>query len=100
MISKLRDHQNPEQYYYTGLLYKFKGDEDSSYVYLDSARILIENRIAKARSDTTGRFENFDLNHDVYDFLAMAYSQTNRHEQAIEHAQLAMESMPVDACHW
>jgi non-specific serine/threonine protein kinase len=97
---ELLHNQDPNLYYYAGLLYQFKGDEDSSYVYLDSARIIIDNRVAKARSDTTDRFEVFDLSHDIYEFLAMAYSQTNRHEQAIEHAQLAMESLPVEDCHW
>jgi non-specific serine/threonine protein kinase len=102
--AKLRAHEFQDRnhffYFYTGLLYKLSGDEDSSYLYIDSARILVENRVAKARSDTTGRFEILDLDHNTYDFLALAYSQTNRHEQAIKHAQLAMESMSVDACHW
>ena len=98
--SELQSDQNPHQYFFAGLLYQLKGDEDSSHLYIDSARILIESSVAKARSDTTGRFEILDLNHDTYDLLALAYSQTNRHEQAIEHAQLAMESMPVEACHW
>jgi non-specific serine/threonine protein kinase len=97
---ELLHYQDPNLYYYAGLLYQLKGDEKSSYVCMDSALILINNRIEKARSDTTGRFEVFDLNHDIYDFLALAYSLTNRHELAIEHAQLAMEAMPVEACHW
>ena len=97
---KLQSHQNPHQYFFAGLLYQLKGDEVSSYLYIDSARILIESSVAKARSDTTGRFEILDLNHDTYDLLALAYSQTNRHERAIEHAQLSMESMPIEACHW
>ena len=97
---ELRHYQDPNLYYYAGLLYQLKGDEDSSYVYMDSVLILVNNRIVKARSDTTGRFEIFDLSHDIYDLLALAYSQTNRHEQAIEQAQLAMEAMPVEACHW
>jgi len=91
---------DPNLYYYAGLLYQFKGDNDSSCLFMDSALILVNNRMAKARSDTTGRFEDFEFGHDVYDLLAMAYSQTNRHEQAIEHAQLGIESMPVEACHW
>jgi non-specific serine/threonine protein kinase len=98
--SRLHDNQDPNLYFYLGLLNQLKGDKDSSYFYMDSARILIDNRVAKARSDTTGRFENFDLGHDIYDFLALAYSQTNRHEQAIKHARLAMESLPTDDCHW
>jgi len=98
--SRAHESQDPNHFFYTGLLYKLTGDEDSSYLYIDSARILIENRVAKARSDTTGRFEILELDHDVYNFLALAYSQTSRHEQAIEHAQLAIESMPVEACHW
>jgi non-specific serine/threonine protein kinase len=98
--SELQSERNPYQYFYAGLLYQLKGDEDSSYLYIDSARILIESRVAEARSDTTGRFEVLELNHDTYDLLALAYSKTNRHERAIEHAQLSMESMPVDACHW
>ncbi len=100
MKSRLHDYQNPDQYFYTGLLYQLKGDEVSSYVYLDSACILIKNRVAKARGDTTGRFENFDLDHSIYNFLALAYSQTNRHKLAIDHAQLAMETMTTDDCHW
>jgi tetratricopeptide (TPR) repeat protein len=98
--SDLQSDQNPHQYFFAGLLYQLKGDEDSSYLYIDSAHILIESRVAEARSDTTGRFEVLELNHDTYDLLALAYSQTNRHERAIEHAQLSMESMPVEACHW
>jgi hypothetical protein len=83
-----------------GLLYQHKGEEESSYLYMDSVRVVIENRLAKARSDTTGRFEVFDLSHNIYDFLAVAYSQTNRHKLAIDHAQLGMESMSIEACHW
>jgi non-specific serine/threonine protein kinase len=98
--SELQSNQNPHQYFFAGLLYQLKGDEASSYAYIDSSRILIESRVAEARSDTTGRFEVLELNHDTYDLFALVYSLTNRHEQAIEHAQLSMESMPVEACHW
>ena len=100
MKSELQSDQNPQLYFFAGLLYQLKGDEDSSYLYIDSARIVIEGSVAEARSDTTGRFEVLELNHDTYDLLALAYSQTNRHERAIEHARLSMESMPVEACHW
>ena len=98
--SRLYKDQNPDLYFFMGLLYQLKEDEVSSYLYLDSARIHIDNRIAKARSDTTGRFEKLNPNHHVYLFLAQIYSQTNRHERAIEHAQLAMDAMPIEACHW
>lgn len=98
--SALLEYQEPILYFNAGLLCRLKGDEGASYVYMDSARTVIENRVAKARSDTTGRFEIFDLDHFNYEFLALAYSQTNRHKIAIEHAQLAMETMPVEACHW
>ncbi|NIP42875.1 MAG: hypothetical protein GWN61_12225 [candidate division Zixibacteria bacterium] len=98
--SRAHEFQDPNHLFYTGLLYKLTGRRDSSYLYIDSAIILIENRVAGARSDTTGRFEILELDHDIYDFLALAYSQTNRHEQAIEHAHLAIESMPIEACHW
>jgi non-specific serine/threonine protein kinase len=97
---ELRRSPNPRLYYNAGLLYQYKGDKDSTYKYMNSTILALNNRIAQARSDTTGRFEIFNLSHDVYDLLAMAYSLTNKHEQAIEHAQLAMEAMPVEACHW
>jgi len=93
-------HPDPNLYYYAGLLYQFRGDEESSYAYFDSALGIVNNRIDSAKSDTTGRFEIYELSHNVYDFLAMAYSQTNRHEQAIEHARLGMKYMPVEACHF
>jgi tetratricopeptide (TPR) repeat protein len=101
-LSKLHLQNNPKPavYFITGLLYRYKGDEDSSYLYFDSARIAIHNRNEEARNDTSGRFEEFPLEHSVYEQLALVYSQTDRHEQAIEHAHLAMESMPVEACHW
>jgi non-specific serine/threonine protein kinase len=97
---ELLRNPNPKLYYDVGLLYHFKGDKESSYSYIDSALMIANNSIAKSRSDTTGRFEIFDLGHSVYDRLAMGYSLTNRHEQAIEHAQLAMEAMPIEACHF
>jgi TolB-like protein/Tfp pilus assembly protein PilF len=97
---RLHDNHDPNLFFYMGLLYQHKGEEESSYLYMDSVRVVIENRLAKARSDTTGRFEVFDLSHNIYDFLAVAYSQTNRHELAIDHAQLAIESMSSEACHW
>jgi len=98
--SVLLVNQDPNLYFSAGLLYRSIGDERASYLYMDSTRIVIENRVAEALSDTTGRFEDFALENHIYEFLALAYSQTNRHKLAIEHAQLAMESSPVEACHW
>jgi len=98
--SKLLPDQNPNTYFYIGLLYKLKGEEDRSRVYMDSTSIVIENRVAKARSDTTGRFENFDVNNEIYELISLAYSQTGRHGLAIEYARLDMETLPVEACHW
>jgi len=98
--SRVRDYPNPHLYFYAGLLYQLKGDDTSSYLYLDSACIIIHNRTAEILSDTTGRFEKINVNNHIYDFLAMAYSQTNRHELAIEHAKLAIEAMPIEACYW
>jgi tetratricopeptide (TPR) repeat protein len=91
---------DPNMYFYIGLLYRYKGDEESSYHYLDSARIVYENRLDEAIHDTTGRFEVFPPNHEVLEMLAMVYSMTGRHELAIEQVHLAMETMPVEACHW
>jgi len=90
----------PRLYYNAGLLYRFRGERESSYAYMDSAISMVKNRIVEIHGDTTGRYEIYDLSLDVYDFLAMASSQANRHEQAIEYAQLAIESMTVEACHW
>jgi non-specific serine/threonine protein kinase len=100
MKSRLQFNPDPKLYAYIGQLYHHKGDEASSYLYLDSARIVTYNRDEEARRDTSGRFEVLPPNHEVLEMLAMVYSQTERHEQAIEQAQLAIESMPVEACHW
>ncbi|MDH3938837.1 MAG: protein kinase [candidate division Zixibacteria bacterium] len=98
--SGLQYNPDPKLYVSIGLLYRYNGDEESAYLYLDSARIVTYNRNEEARRDTSGRFEPLPPNHEVLEMLAMIYSQTGRHEQAIEQAQLAMETMPVEACHW
>jgi TolB-like protein len=98
--SALQHNPDPALYVNTGLFYSYMGDVEASYLYLDSARAVIENRFEEARNDTTGRFEAFPVEHSVYELLALVYSQTERHKQAIEHAQLAIESMPIKACHW
>jgi non-specific serine/threonine protein kinase len=100
MKSRLQRNPDPKLYVYIGHLYRYKGDEESSFLYLDSARIVIYNREEEARRDTTGRFEVLPPNHEVIERLAMIYSLTGRHEQAIEQAQLSIETMPVEACHW
>ncbi|MFW9816855.1 MAG: protein kinase [Candidatus Thorarchaeota archaeon] len=97
---KLPFNPDPDLYFYTGLLYRYNGDQASSHIYLDSARIVYENRLEKARSDTTGRFEIFPPNHEDLERLAMVYSMTGRHELALEQVHLSMESMPIEACHW
>ncbi|MEE8576452.1 MAG: protein kinase [candidate division Zixibacteria bacterium] len=98
--SALHNYPNPDLSIYIGRLYHHKGDQKSAYLYLDSALIMIENRYEEARADTTGRYEEFPVEHKVYEKIAAVYSLTNRHEQAIEQAQLAIESMPIEACHW
>jgi TolB-like protein len=100
MKSRLQRNPDPKLYVYIGHLYRYKGDKESSYLYLDSALKVTYNRDEEARRDTTGRFEALPPNHEVLEMLAMVYSRTERHEQAIEQAQLALESMPVEACHW
>jgi hypothetical protein len=100
VMSRMRDLPNHHYYFYAGLLYQQKGDETSSSLYLDSACIIVHNRNAEIVSDTTGRFEVVPINNHIYDFLALAYSLANRHKLAIENAQLAMEAMPIEACHW
>jgi hypothetical protein len=100
MKSRLQFNPDPKLYVYVGHLYRYKGDEESSYLYLDSARIVTYNHNEEARRDTSGRFEPLPPNHEVLERLAMIYSVTDRHEQAIEQAQLAIETMPVEACHW
>jgi TolB-like protein len=100
MKSRLQYNPDPKLYDYIGQLYHYKDDKASSYLYLDSARVVTYNRDEEARRDTSGRFEVLPPNHEVLEMLAMIYSQTERHEQAIEQAQLAMETMPVEACHW
>jgi non-specific serine/threonine protein kinase len=99
-LSALNRYPNPDLSIYIGRLYHHKGDTESAYLYLDSALIMIENRYEAARTDTSGRFEEFPVEHKVYENMAEVYSLTNRHEQAIEQAQLAIESMPIEACHW
>ncbi|MHC4751160.1 MAG: protein kinase domain-containing protein [Planctomycetota bacterium] len=99
-LSALSRHPNPDLSIYIGRLYHHKGDTESAYLYFDSALIMIENRYEAARTDTSGRFEEFPVEHKVYENMAEVYSLTNRHEQAIEQAQLAIESMPIEACHW
>ncbi len=98
--SGLQHNPNPKLFFRIGQLYRYKGDEESSYLYLDSARIVTYNRDEEARRDTTGRFEVLPPNQEVIEMLAMVYSQTDRHEQAIEQARFSMESTPVEACQW
>lgn len=98
--SRLDKQKNPNLYFYIGYLYKIIDDKASSLNYLDSTRIVVENRVAEIKNDITGRFEEFALEHNVYELLAMSYSLADKHEKAIEQAQMAMEVMPIEACHW
>jgi len=98
--SKLNDNSSPIQFFYTGLLYRAMGESDSAYQYIDSMRILLDHHISDAKRDTTGTIEIVTLEHNVYELLALAYSLTDRHTEAIEQAYLAREAMPPDACHW
>ena len=98
--SRLDGNSDPIQFFYSGLLHQLGGESDSAHLYIDSARLLIEARIERARSDTTGRFELIPVEHQIYELLALSYSLTDRHEEAIEQAQLAMEAMPIESCYW
>jgi TolB-like protein len=98
--SRLYKQKDPVLYFYIGHLYKLNDDIESSLIYLDSTQIVVENQVAAVRNDTTGRFEEFPLEHNVYELLAMSYSLAGKHEQAIIQAQIAMDVMPIEACHW
>jgi hypothetical protein len=98
--ARLDGNSDPMQLFYTGLLSQQRGDLDSAFRYIDSTRSFIENRIAIARSDSSGRFEYITVEHNVYELLALCYSLTDQHDQAIEQAYLAMETMPIESCYW
>ncbi|MFW9816853.1 MAG: protein kinase [Candidatus Thorarchaeota archaeon] len=98
--SRLNRDSDPIQFFYTGLLHRLGGEVDSAYLYIDLTRLLIEASIEQARNDTTGMFELIAVEHNIYELLALSYSLTDRHEEAIEQAHLAMEAMPIESCYW
>jgi hypothetical protein len=97
---RLNDKSDILQYYYMGLLYWQKGVSDSAYKYLDSTCTLVQGRMQEFQSNTTGEYEILEDDHQVFELLAISNSLIDRHDQAIKQANLAMETMPIDLCHW
>jgi tetratricopeptide (TPR) repeat protein len=65
------------------------GRPDDARLYYDSARVCIEEKVKASPDD-------FHLRCD----LALAYAFLGRQEESIREGELALELMPIRACHW
>lgn len=97
---RLNDNPGILLHYYMGLLYWQKGVSDSAYKYLDSTCTLVQDRMQEFQFNTAGEYEILENDHQVFELLAISNSLIDRHDQAIKQANLAMETMPIDLCHW
>ncbi|MGD8922020.1 MAG: protein kinase [Candidatus Zixiibacteriota bacterium] len=89
-LRSIRNRRSPTVYYMnTAELFRLMGHNDSSRIYLDSARTLLEEI-------TGGKSYNFFS----YGALGLIYARLGMNNKAVAAGQKAKEMMAVDDCHW
>ncbi|HSH00287.1 MAG TPA: tetratricopeptide repeat protein, partial [candidate division Zixibacteria bacterium] len=88
-------------YYLTlGELYRVLGRDDSAFVYFDSSRAFVQQRIDEAAEQAKKYGKNNPEDFGAFQILAMLNAYTGNHKDALRAAARAIQLMPVEACHW